>query len=68
MAIGSYLDALIAPGGKHMLVQRSEGARYFVEIREGPPVSRHCPSVDVLFRSAAQAADANALGVMMTGG
>lgn len=58
--------ALIAPGGKHMLVQRS-GAQYQVEIREGPPVSRHCPSVDVLFRSAAQAAGRNALGIIMTG-
>jgi two-component system chemotaxis response regulator CheB len=58
--------ALIAPGGKHMLVQRS-GAQYHVEIREGPPVSRHCPSVDVLFRSAAKAAGRNALGIIMTG-
>jgi two-component system, chemotaxis family, protein-glutamate methylesterase/glutaminase len=52
--------ALIAPGGKHMLVQRS-GAQYHVEIREGPPVSRHCPSVDVLFRAAAKAAGRNVL-------
>jgi two-component system chemotaxis response regulator CheB len=59
-------SALIAPGGKHMLVQRS-GAQYHVEIREGPPVSRHCPSVDVLFRSAAKAAGRNALGIIMTG-
>jgi two-component system chemotaxis response regulator CheB len=58
--------ALIAPGGRHMLVQRS-GAQYYVEIREGPPVSRHCPSVDVLFRSAAKAAGRNALGIIMTG-
>jgi len=58
--------ALIAPGGKHMLVRRS-GAQYHVEIREGPPVSRHCPSVDVLFRSAAQAAGRNATGIIMTG-
>jgi two-component system chemotaxis response regulator CheB len=58
--------ALIAPGGRHMLVQRS-GAQYHVEIREGPPVSRHCPSVDVLFRSAAKAAGRNALGIIMTG-
>lgn len=58
--------ALIAPGGRHMLVQRS-GAQYHVEIREGPPVSRHCPSVDVLFRSAAKAAGSNALGIIMTG-
>jgi len=58
--------ALIAPGGRHMLLQRS-GAQYYVEIREGPPVSRHCPSVDVLFRSAAKAAGRNALGIIMTG-
>jgi two-component system, chemotaxis family, protein-glutamate methylesterase/glutaminase len=58
--------ALIAPGGKHMLLQRS-GAQYYVEIREGPPVCRHCPSVDVLFRSVAKVAGRNALGVIMTG-
>ena len=58
--------ALIAPGGRHLLIQRS-GAQYFVEVREGPPVNRHCPSVDVLFRSAAKAAGPNALGIIMTG-
>jgi two-component system chemotaxis response regulator CheB len=58
--------ALIAPGGKHLLLQRS-GAQYFVEVRDGPPVNRHCPSVDVLFRSAAKAAGRNALGIIMTG-
>lgn len=58
--------ALIAPGGRHMLLQRS-GAQYRVEIRDGPPVSRHRPSVDVLFRSTARAAGANALGIIMTG-
>lgn len=58
--------ALIAPGGKHLLLQRS-GAQYFVEVREGPPVNRHCPSVDVLFRSAAKSAGRNALGIIMTG-
>ncbi len=58
--------ALIAPGGRHLLLQRS-GAQYFVEVREGPPVSRHCPSVDVLFRSAAKSAGRNALGIIMTG-
>ncbi|ABC30440.1 Chemotaxis response regulator containing a CheY-like receiver domain and a methylesterase domain [Hahella chejuensis KCTC 2396] len=58
--------ALIAPGGKHMLLRRS-GAQYFVEIMSGPPVNRHRPSVDVLFRSVAQAAGRNALGVIMTG-
>jgi two-component system, chemotaxis family, protein-glutamate methylesterase/glutaminase len=59
-------SALIAPGGKHLLLQRS-GAQYYVEVREGPPVSRHCPSVDVLFRSAAKVAGRNALGIIMTG-
>jgi len=58
--------ALIAPGGRHMLLKRS-GAQYHVEIKEGPPVNRHCPSVDVLFRSAAKAAGANAVGFIMTG-
>ena len=58
--------ALIAPGGRHMLLSRS-GAQYQVEIRDGPPVSRHRPSVDVLFRSVAQAAGSNALGIIMTG-
>lgn len=58
--------AFIAPGGKHMLLQRS-GAQYHVELRDGPPVSRHCPSVDVLFRSAARSAGPNALGIIMTG-
>jgi two-component system chemotaxis response regulator CheB len=58
--------ALIAPGGKHLLLQRS-GAQYYVEVREGPPVNRHCPSVDVLFRSAAKVAGPNALGIIMTG-
>jgi two-component system chemotaxis response regulator CheB len=59
-------QALIAPGGKHMLLQRS-GARYFVEVREGPLVSRHRPSVDVLFRSTARYAGKNAVGVILTG-
>jgi len=58
--------ALVAPGGKHMLLKRS-GAQYYVEIKEGPPVNRHCPSVDVLFRSVAACAGSNALGVIMTG-
>jgi len=57
---------LIAPGNRHMLLQRS-GARYHVSIKDGPPVSRHRPSVDVLFRSAAQYAGANAMGIIMTG-
>jgi two-component system chemotaxis response regulator CheB len=59
-------QVLIAPGNRHLLVRRS-GARYFVEVRDGPLVSRHRPSVDVLFRSAAQYAGANAIGVLMTG-
>jgi two-component system chemotaxis response regulator CheB len=58
--------ALIAPGGKHMLIKRS-GAQYLVEIINGPPVNRHCPSVDVLFRSVAKWAGKNALGIIMTG-
>ncbi len=58
--------ALIAPGNQHTLLKRS-GARYYVEIRQGPLVSRHRPSVDVLFRSAARYAGRNAVGVIMTG-
>jgi len=58
--------ALIAPGGRHTLVKRS-GARYYVEVREGPLVSRHRPSVDVLFRSAARYVGHNAIAVIMTG-
>ncbi|MCK5354093.1 MAG: chemotaxis response regulator protein-glutamate methylesterase [Methyloprofundus sp.] len=57
---------LIAPGGKHMLLRRS-GAQYRVEVKDGPLVSRHKPSVDVLFRSTAQAAGKNAIGIIMTG-
>jgi two-component system chemotaxis response regulator CheB len=58
--------ALIAPGGRHMLLKRN-GAQYHVEILDGPPVSRHRPSVDVLFRSVAKYAGRNALGIIMTG-
>ena len=58
--------ALIAPGGRHMLLKRS-GAQYVVDIIDGPPVCRHKPSVDVLFRSTARAAGANATGIIMTG-
>ncbi len=58
--------ALIAPGDKHLLVHRS-GARYVVELRDDPPVSRHRPSVDVLFRSVARAAGPSAVGVILTG-
>lgn len=59
-------QALIAPGNYHMLLKRS-GARYYVEVKEGPLVNRHRPSVDVLFRSTARYAGANAVGVIMTG-
>ena len=58
--------ALIAPGNYHILLKRS-GAKYYVEVKEGPFVNRHRPSVDVLFRSTAKYAGANAIGVIMTG-
>ena len=58
--------ALIAPGNHHLLIKRS-GARYYVEIKDGPLVSRHRPSVDVLFRSAARYAGKNCIGILMTG-
>ena len=58
--------ALIAPGGHHMLLKRS-GAYYYVEVVNGPLVNRHCPSVDVLFRSVARYAGKNAAGIIMTG-
>lgn len=57
---------LIAPGNRHVLLKRS-GARYYAEIKDGPLVNRHRPSVDVLFRSAARYAGKNAVGVIMTG-
>ncbi len=57
---------LIAPGARHMSVRRS-GAYYLVEVRDGPLVNRHKPSVDVLFKSVAKCAGANAVGVIMTG-
>jgi two-component system chemotaxis response regulator CheB len=57
---------LIAPGNRHTLLKRS-GARYYVEVRDGPLVARHRPSVDVLFRSVARYAGKNAVGVLMTG-
>lgn len=57
---------LIAPGNKHMLLKRS-GARYYVEVKDGPLVNRHRPSVDVLFRSTAQYAGTNSIGIIMTG-
>ncbi len=58
--------ALICPGNRHMLLKRS-GARYYVEVRDGPLVCRHRPSVDVLFRSAARYGGPNVIGVIMTG-
>jgi two-component system chemotaxis response regulator CheB len=58
--------AIIAPGGQHLVVKRS-GAQYVVEVVAAPPVNRHCPSVDVLFRSCAKYAGRNATGVIMTG-
>ncbi|ROM88205.1 protein-glutamate methylesterase/protein-glutamine glutaminase [Pseudomonas brassicacearum] len=58
--------ALIAPGGKHMMVTRS-GAFYHVQVVDGPLVNRHRPSVDVLFRSVAKFAGRNATGIIMTG-
>jgi two-component system, chemotaxis family, protein-glutamate methylesterase/glutaminase len=57
---------LIAPGGKHLLLRRS-GAQYRVEVKDGPLVTRHRPSVNVLFRSVAKAAGKNAIGIIMTG-
>jgi two-component system chemotaxis response regulator CheB len=58
--------ALIAPGNRHLVVRRS-GALYFADVVDGPPVSLHRPSVNVLFRSAAQAVGPNAVGVILTG-
>ncbi|MBL8332094.1 MAG: chemotaxis response regulator protein-glutamate methylesterase [Rubrivivax sp.] len=57
---------LIAPGGRHMSLARS-GAQYVVSVRDGPLVNRHKPSADVLLRSAASCAGANAVGVILTG-
>jgi two-component system chemotaxis response regulator CheB len=56
----------IAPGDQHLLVVR-DGARYVCRLDDGPPVNRHKPSVDVLFRSVAQQAGRNAVGVILTG-
>jgi two-component system chemotaxis response regulator CheB len=58
--------ALIAPGGRHMLLRRS-GAQYIADVVDGPVVNRHRPSVDVLFRSVAKSAGKNAVGIIMTG-
>jgi two-component system chemotaxis response regulator CheB len=59
-------QALIAPGNRHTMLKRS-GARYYVEVTDGPLVCRHRPSVDVLFRSASRYAGKNVVGVIMTG-
>ncbi|MDI6717296.1 MAG: chemotaxis response regulator protein-glutamate methylesterase [Actinomycetota bacterium] len=59
-------SALIAPGGKHMLLQR-DNRGFYVEVKDGPPVNRHKPSVDVLFRSAAHSAGKKAIGIILTG-
>lgn len=59
-------QVLIAPGNRHMLLKRG-GSGYFVEVKDGPLVSRHRPSVDVLFRSAARYAGEDAIGIIMTG-
>ncbi len=58
--------AIIAPGNRHLSVVKRRGA-FYVELSDGPLVSRHRPSVDVLFRSVASAAGANALGIILTG-
>ena len=58
--------AYIAPGGFHLSVERS-GANYIASVRDGEPVNRHKPSVEVLFQSAARVVGPNALGVMLTG-
>ncbi len=58
--------ALIAPGGKHMQLRKA-GGQYYAVVSDGPPVNRHKPSVDVLFRSVAECAGRNALGIIMTG-
>jgi two-component system chemotaxis response regulator CheB len=58
--------ALIAPGNRHLVLRRS-GTRYLVQVKDGPPVNHHRPSVDVMFRSVAAAAGRNAVGVILTG-
>lgn len=58
--------ALVAPGNRHMVLQQS-GARYYVRIKEGPPVHHQRPAVDVLFQSVARNAGRNAVGVLLTG-
>jgi two-component system chemotaxis response regulator CheB len=58
--------ALIAPGNHHLIVKRN-GARYFVEVKDGPPVFHQRPSVEVLFNSVAKYVGANAVGILLTG-
>ena len=58
--------ALIAPGGLHMQLRKASG-QYYVHVADGPPVNRHKPSVDVLFKSTAECAGRDALGIIMTG-
>ncbi|MDQ6763696.1 MAG: CheB methylesterase domain-containing protein, partial [Bacteroidota bacterium] len=58
--------ALIAPGNQHLLLKR-RGAQYYVEVKDGPLVNRHRPSVDVLFRSASIYAGKNSIGILLTG-
>lgn len=57
---------LIAPGGKHLTLKRADN-HYVVDVNPGPPVNRHCPSVDVLYRSVARAAGSHALAIILTG-
>lgn len=57
---------LIAPGGLHMQLRKSNG-QYYVHVADGPPVNRHKPSVDVLFKSAAECAGRDVLGIILTG-
>jgi two-component system, chemotaxis family, protein-glutamate methylesterase/glutaminase len=57
---------LIAPGGKHMSLRKA-GGQYFVVVADGPPVNRHKPAVDVLFKTAAECAGRDALGIILTG-
>ncbi len=58
--------AYVAPGGQHLMVTRS-GARYYCKLSDAPPVNRHKPSVDVMFRSVLQSAGPNALAIILTG-
>ena len=58
--------ALIAPGGLHMQLRKTNG-QYYVHVVDGPPVNRHKPSVDVLFKSAAECGGRDVLGIIMTG-